>query len=96
MTQDGQWFEERKAELTEFLTTITNGLIEMARKQGYTHYTKNQLLRECYNIGTLDELHTIDEWHKIGRRIRENEHGYLFWYNDEAVLLFTRDQLMPI
>lgn len=96
MTQDGQWFKERKAELTEFLTTITNALIEMARKQGCARYTKNQLLRECYNIGTLEELHTIDEWHKLGRYIRENEHGYLFWYNSEAVLLFTGDQLKSI
>jgi hypothetical protein len=96
MTQDGQWFEERKAELTEYLTNITSGLIEMARAQGRTRYTKNQLLRECYNIGTFDELHTIDEWHKLGRQIREIEHGYLFWYNGEAVLLFTSDQLMAI
>lgn len=96
MTQDSKWFEERKAELTEFLTTITNGLNTLAQSAGRTHYTKNQLLRECYNIGTCDELHTIDEWHKLGRQIRESEHGYLFWYNGEAVLLFTRDQLMAI
>lgn len=96
MTQDAQWFEERKAELNEYLTTITNGLIEMAQSAGRKNYTKNQLLRECYNIGTLDELHTIDEWHKLGRKIKEREHGYLFWYNGEAVLLFTRDQLMAI
>jgi hypothetical protein len=96
MTQDGQWFEERKEELTEFLTTITNGLVELSKSAGRTRYTKNQLLRECYNIGTLEELHTIDEWHKLGRQIKESEHAYLFWYNGEAVLLFTRDQLMAI
>lgn len=96
MTQDGQWFEERKAELTEFLTNITNGLTTLAQSAGRTRYTKNQLLRECYNIGMFEEMHTIDEWHKIGRQIREGEHGYLFWYNGEAVLLFTRDQLMAI
>lgn len=96
MTQDAQWFEERKAELTEFLTTTTNGLTVLAQSSGRKNYTKNQLLRECYNIGTFEELHTIDEWHKLGRQIKEREHGYLFWYNGEAVLLFTRDQLMAI
>jgi hypothetical protein len=96
MTQDAQWFEERKAELTDYLAIVTNGLIEMARKEGRTNYTKNQLLRECYNIGAHEELRTIDDWHKLGRYIREREHGYLFWYNGDAVLLFTRDQLESI
>ena len=36
MTEDLQWFEEHKVAITEHLTVITNGLIELARQLSIT------------------------------------------------------------
>ena len=60
------------------LRTITNGLEEMAKAAGRTKFTKNQLLRECYNL--LDkELLTFEQWKEQGAYVRRGEHAYLFW-----------------
>lgn len=89
-------------EYREHLKVITNGLIEMAKAAGRTDYKCNQLLRECYNL-VDQELHTYDEWHEKGARIREGQHAYLFWgkpittkagYSFSPVqFLFCRDQV---
>ena len=43
-----------------------------------TKFTKNQLLRECYNL--LDkELLTFEQWKEQGAYVRRGEHAYLFW-----------------
>ena len=60
------------------LRTITNGLVEMAKAAGRTKYTRNQLLRECYNLVDA-EFHTYDEWKEQGAFVRRGEHAYLFW-----------------
>ena len=60
------------------LRTITKGLEEMAKAAGRTKFTKNQLLRECYNL--LDkELLTFEQWQELGAHVRRGEHAYLFW-----------------
>ena len=60
------------------LRTITNGLIEMAKAAGRTKFTRNQLLRECYNM--IDaELKTFDQWKEEGAYVRKGQHAYLFW-----------------
>lgn len=93
MTEDLQWFEERKVAITEYLTVITNRLIEMAHAAGRTRYTKNQLLRECYNLQDC-ELKTLDEWHALGRYVKRSEHAYLFWSNNgEPIMKFADWQL---
>lgn len=92
MTDDVEWFDDRKAEITEHLKVITNGLMEMARAADRKNFTKNQLLRECYNLRDC-ELKTLDEWHALGCYVKYGEHGYLFWQNDEPVLLFADFQL---
>lgn len=60
------------------LRTITNGLVEMAKAAGRTHFTNNQLLRECYNL-TNAELMTYSQWKEHGAYVRRGEHAYLFW-----------------
>ena len=93
MTEDLKWFEEHKVAITEHLTVITNGLIDMARATGRTRYTKNQLLRECYNLKDC-ELKTIEEWHSIGRYVKRSEHAYIFWDNNgEPIMKFADWQL---
>lgn len=93
MTEDLQWFEERKVAIAEHLTVITNGLIELARATCRTRYTKNQLLRECYNLQDC-ELKTLDEWHALGRHVKRSEHAYLFWDNNgEPIMKFADWQL---
>jgi hypothetical protein len=60
------------------LRTITNGLVDMAKAAGRTHFTNNQLLRECYNL--IDaELMTYEQWKEQGAYVRRGEHAYLFW-----------------
>jgi hypothetical protein len=60
------------------LRAITDGLVEMAKAAGRTHFTNNQLLRECYNL--IDaELMTYDQWKEQGAYVRRGEHAYLFW-----------------
>lgn len=94
MTQDLTDLKERYDAFMEFLLTITNGLMEMADSAGRTGYTKNQLLTECYNL-VNEEMHTLEEWHELGRYVKEQEHGYLFWdTNGGLMMMFTRDQLM--
>jgi hypothetical protein len=84
------------------LRTITNGLEEMAKAAGRTKFTKNQLLRECYNL--IDkELLTFEQWKEQGAYVRRGEHAYLFWgkpitteagYNFSPVqFLFSREQV---
>lgn len=84
------------------LRTITKGLIEMAQAAGRTHYTSNQLLRECYQQVDA-EFHTFEEWNEMGAYIRKGEHAYLFWgepithpkgYKYSPIrFLFSRDQV---
>ena len=62
----------------QHLKTITNGLVEMATAAGRTDYTRNQLLRECYQV-VDKELKTFEEWKAQGARVRRGEHAYLFW-----------------
>ena len=60
------------------LRAITDGLVEMAKAAGRTHFTNNQLLRECYNL--IDaELKTFEQWKEEGAYVRRGEHAYLFW-----------------
>lgn len=93
MTEDVQWFDDRKAEITEHLKVITNGLIEMAKAAGRTRFTKNQLLLECYNLKDC-EVKTLDEWHALGCYVKRTEHAYLFWDNNgEPVMKFADWQL---
>lgn len=93
MTDDVKWFDDRKAEITEHLKVITNGLMEMARAAGRKHFTKNQLLRECYNLRDC-ELKTLDEWHALGRYVKRSEHAYLFWSNNgDPIMKFADWQL---
>ena len=94
---------EKYHEYREHLKVITNGLIEMAKAAGRTDYKCNQLLRECYNL-VDQELHTYDEWHEKGARIREGQHAYLFWGKpittktghrfSPVQFLFCRDQVV--
>ena len=70
--------ESKMKDYRAHLRTITNGLEEMARAAGRTKFTKNQLLRECYNL--LDkELLTFEQWKEQGAYVRRGEHAYLFW-----------------
>ena len=62
----------------QHLKTITNGLVEMATAAGRADYTRNQLLRECYQV-VDKELKTFEEWKAQGARVRRGEHAYLFW-----------------
>ena len=60
------------------LSAISNGLVEMAKAAGRTKFTRNQLLRECYNM--IDaELKTFDQWKEEGAYVRKGQHAYLFW-----------------
>lgn len=92
MTDDLLDFEQKKEAYAQHLRTITNGLMEIARAEGRKHFTKNQLLRECYDVQDC-EFKTLDEWHALGCYVKYGEHGYLFWQNDEPVLLFADWQL---
>jgi len=68
----------RMHDYREHLKTITNGLVEMAKAAGRSEYTKNQLLRECYNLVDV-ETDTFDGWKARGAQIRKGQHAYLFW-----------------
>lgn len=68
----------RMHDYREHLKTITNGLIEMAKAAGREDYTKNQLLRECYNLVDA-ELDTFEGWKARGAQVRKGQHAYLFW-----------------
>ena len=68
----------RMHDYREHLKTITNGLIEMAKAAGREEYTKNQLLRECYNLVDA-ELDTFEGWKARGAQVRKGQHAYLFW-----------------
>lgn len=92
MTQEFIDLEQRREQFTEHLRVITSGLIEMAKAIGRERYTPNQLLRECYDLVGY-ELHTLEEWHELGRYVKEREHGYLFWKNGEVELLYSQFQL---
>jgi hypothetical protein len=70
--------ESKMKDYRAHLRTITDGLEEMAKAAGRTKFTKNQLLRECYNL--LDkELLTFEQWKEQGAYVRRGEHAYLFW-----------------
>lgn len=92
MTQDLIDLDNRYHDYLRHLTTITEGLIEMARAAGRTGFTRNLLLRECYDLVGA-ELRTLTEWHELGRKVRESEHGYLFWNDDKIQMLFAKTQL---
>ena len=53
-------------------------LMEMAKQAGRTDYTRNQLLRECYNLVDV-ELNTFEGWKEKGAQVRKGQHAYLFW-----------------
>ena len=73
-----QVYESKMRDYRAHLRAITNGLVEMAKAAGRSTFTKNQLLRECYNL--LDqELLTYDQWKEQGAYVRRGEHAYLFW-----------------
>lgn len=68
----------RMHDYREHLKTITNGLVEMAKAAGRSEFTKNQLLRECYNLVNVD-MDTFEGWKARGAQIRKGQHAYLFW-----------------
>lgn len=70
--------ESKMRDYRAHLRTITNGLVEMAKAAGRSHFSFNQLLRECYNL-TNAELFTYDQWKAQGAYVRRGEHAYLFW-----------------
>ncbi len=65
-------------EYREHLKEITNGLMDLAKQAGRTDYTRNQLLRECYNLVDV-ELNTFEGWKEKGAQVRKGQHAYLFW-----------------
>lgn len=83
---------EKLQKYKEHLTVITNGLTEMAKEAGRKKFTKNQLLRECYNLADW-ETHTEDEWNAMGAYVKRGEHAYLFWKGSKVEFRFTRVQV---
>lgn len=83
-----------KEQYLEHLQMITDGLTEMAQAAGRTHFTRNMLLRECYQL-VGEELHTQAEWEEMGARIKKGENGYLFWtVGQEFDFFFYREQVI--
>lgn len=64
----------------------------MAEDAGRNYYTKNQLLRECYNLMN-EELRTEDEWESEGAYIKDGSQGWLFWNAGEIEERFTLEQV---
>lgn len=64
----------------------------MAEDAGREYYTKNQLLRECYNL--MDEvLRTEEDWASEGAYIKDGSQGWLFWNAGEIEERFTLEQV---
>ena len=61
-------------EYREHLKKITNGLMDLAKQAGRTDYTRNQLLRECYNLVDV-ELNTFEGWKEKGAQVRKGQHA---------------------
>lgn len=98
--------QQKLHEFRDHLAIMTNSLIEICKAAGRCPVPEaNTLLRECYNLVDA-ELHTIEEWEKMGYQPRESQHGYMFWYNtitrdfDEQTslvhFLYARDQMEPM
>lgn len=83
---------ERREELTTCLQIVTNGLIRMAEDAGRKYYTKNQLLRECYNLMN-EVLRTEEDWASEGAYIKDGSQGWLFWNAGEIEERFTLEQV---
>lgn len=62
----------------EQLKNITNTVMELAKAAGRTEVSRNELLRETYNLVGV-ELDTFEGWSSKGGSVRKGQHAYLFW-----------------
>lgn len=88
-------FENKKPLLIKHLDFVTSKLMEIAKLTNATEEEKNEMLLNCYNkVG--ERMLDFEGWKDKGCVVRSYEHGYLFWRNNDIVVLYCREQVKQI
>ena len=60
------------------LKSLSNSLMELAKAEGRTDVSINELLRETYQL-VGKQLKTFEAWQAEGANIRRGQRAFLFW-----------------
>ena len=70
--------ETAKQSARKQLKSLSNSLMELAKAEGRTDVSINELLREAYQL-VGKQLKTFEAWQAEGANILRGQRAYLFW-----------------